>query len=70
MTSPDYVPAMKRASGIITDEGGLLSHAAIISREFSKPCIIGTKIATRVLKDGDFVEIDANKGIVRILRRI
>ncbi|MEK6910790.1 MAG: PEP-utilizing enzyme [Nanoarchaeota archaeon] len=69
MTSPDYVRAMKRAAAIITDEGGLLSHAAIMSREFGKPCIIGTKIATKVLKDGDLVEVDADKGIVRILQK-
>jgi len=66
MTSPDYVPAMKRAAAIITDEGGLLCHAAIVSRELGKPCIIGTKIATQVLKDGVMVEVDAKKGIVRI----
>ncbi len=68
MTSPDYVPAMKRASAIITDEGGLLSHAAIMSREFGKPCVIATKIATRVLKEGDFIEVDADKGIIKILK--
>lgn len=65
MTEPDFVPLMKKASAIITDEGGLLCHAAIIARELGKPCIIGTKIATRVLKDGDMVEVDAEKGIVR-----
>ncbi len=65
MTNPDYVPAMKRSAAIITDEGGLLSHAAIMSREFNKPCIIGTKIATKLLKNGDIVEVDAEKGIVR-----
>jgi len=69
MTSPDYISAMKKSAGIITDEGGLLSHAAIISRELSKPCIIGTKIATKVLKDGDLVEVDANKGVVKIVKR-
>ena len=52
----------------ITDTGGLTSHAAIISRELQKPCIIGTKIATKVLKDGDVVEVDAEKGIVKILK--
>jgi len=56
---------MKRAIAIVTDEGGLLSHAAIVSREIGKPCIVGTKIATKVLKDGDLVEIDADKGIIR-----
>lgn len=60
--------ACKKAAAIITDEGGLLSHAAIISREFKKPCIIGTKIATKVLKDGQKIEVDANKGIIRIIK--
>jgi len=67
-TAPVHVPAMGKAIAIITDEGGLLSHAAIVSREFKKPCIVGTKIATEVLKDGDLVEVDANKGIVRIIK--
>lgn len=70
MTRPDYIVAMKNASAIITDEGGLLCHAAIISREMKKPCIIGTKNATQILKDGDKVEVDANKGIIKILDKI
>src|SRR3989338_6082428 len=56
MTSPDYIIAIKRASAIITDEGGMTCHAAIVSRELGIPCIVGTKIATKVLKDGDLVE--------------
>ena len=68
MTTPDYVPAMKKAVGFITDEGGIMCHAAIIARELKKPCIIGTKIATKVLKDGDLVEVDADKGVVKILK--
>lgn len=64
MTTPDYVPAMKKAAGFVTDEGGLLCHAAIIARELKKPCIIGTKVATTVFKDGDMVEVDATKGTV------
>jgi phosphohistidine swiveling domain-containing protein len=67
MTDPDFVPLMKKASAIVTDGGGMLSHAAIIARELKTPCIIGTKIATQVLKDGDKVEVDADKGIVKIL---
>jgi len=67
MTRPEMVPVMKLAGAIITDEGGVTSHAAIISRELHIPCIIGTKLATQVLKDGDMVEVDANKGIVKIL---
>lgn len=69
MTTPDFVPAMKTAAAIVTDEGGIICHAAIVSRELGKPCIIGTKIATKVLKEGDLVEVDAEKGIVRIVKR-
>jgi len=69
MTRPHLIMAMKKASGIITDEGGLTSHAAIISRELNIPCIIGTKIATKVFKDNDLVEVDANKGIVKLLKK-
>ncbi|PLX28846.1 hypothetical protein C0581_00865 [Candidatus Parcubacteria bacterium] len=67
-TDPDIVPAMKRASAIVTEQGGVTSHAAIVSRELGIPCVIGTKIATKVLKDGDIVEVDANKGVVTILK--
>ncbi len=66
-TTPDIVPAMKIASAIVADLGGLTSHAAIVSRELGVPCVIGTKIATKWLKDGDKVEVDASKGIVRKL---
>lgn len=69
MTRPDFLPAMKRAAAYVTDEGGITCHAAIVARELKKPCIIGTKIATRVLKDGDLVEVDASKGIVKILKK-
>ncbi|MFH0971948.1 MAG: PEP-utilizing enzyme [Candidatus Micrarchaeota archaeon] len=64
-TMPAFVPAMEKAAAIVTNEGGLLSHAAIVSREFGIPCIVGTKIATKVFKDGEMVEVDAIKGIVR-----
>ena len=64
-TTPSYVPIMRKASAIITDIGGVTSHAAIVSRELGIPCIIGTKVATKVLKDGDLVEVDAENGIVR-----
>ncbi|MFH1030162.1 MAG: PEP-utilizing enzyme [bacterium] len=66
-TTPEIVPVMKKASAIITDIGGLTCHAAIVSRELKKPCVIGTKIATKVLRDGDFVEVDADNGIVKII---
>jgi pyruvate,water dikinase len=67
-TMPQDLPYMKNAGAIISDEGGITSHTAVVSRELKIPCIIGTKIATRVLKDGDLVEVDAEKGIVRILK--
>ena len=70
MTTPDYIPAMKKAAAFVTDEGGITCHAAIIAREMKKPCIVGTKIATKVLHDGDLVEVDADKGVVRILERV
>ncbi|MBI3034451.1 hypothetical protein HYY72_04795 [Candidatus Woesearchaeota archaeon] len=66
-THPDYVPAMQRVVGIVTDEGGITSHAAIIARELGLPCIVGTKYATKSLKSGDKVEIDADIGVVRKL---
>jgi pyruvate,water dikinase len=68
MTSPEYVFVMKKASAVLTDTGGLTSHAAIVSRELGVLCIVGTKVATHVLKDGDMVEVDAEKGMVTILR--
>ncbi len=68
-TTPDFIPSMGKAVGFITDHGGVTSHAAIVAREMGKPCVIGTKIATQVLKDGDFVEVDADNGIVKILEK-
>lgn len=59
---------MKKAAAFVTDEGGIACHAAIVAREMRKPCIVSTKIATRALKDGDLVEVDANHGIVTKLR--
>src|SRR3989344_3697043 len=67
MTSPDFMPVIKKCSAIVTNLGGITSHAAIISREFGIPCIVGTKNATEILKTGDMVEVDADKGIVRII---
>ena len=65
MTRPELVPAMKKAAAIVTDEGGITSHAAIVSRELGIPCVVGTKIATKVFKDNDFIEVNANHGIAR-----
>lgn len=66
-TTPALMPVLINCSGIVTDEGGLSCHASIISRELKKPCVIGTKIATKVFKNGDLIEIDAKRGIVRKL---
>ena len=68
MTIPDFLPAMKKAAAFVTDEGGILCHAAIVAREMQKPCIVGTKFATKIFKDGDLVEVDANKGLVTLLK--
>ena len=69
MTRPEFMPAIQRSAAIITDEGGITCHAAIISRELNKPCVIGTKIATEVLKDDELVEVNANHGIIRKLSK-
>ncbi len=67
-TGPEFVPAMKKAGAIVTDTGGITCHAAIVSRELHKPCVVGAKIATKVLKDGDIVSVDANTGVIKIIR--
>ena len=69
MTRVEFVPMMRKAKAIITDEGGIACHAAIVSRELGVPCIIGTKVATHVLKDGNTVKVDIDKGIVKILKK-
>ena len=66
-TTVDYVPVLKKVIAIVTEEGGVLSHASVISRELHIPCVIGTKNATQVLKDGDNIVVDANNGVVKIL---
>lgn len=64
MTNPDMVPAMRKAAGVVTDEGGRTCHAAIVSRELQIPCIVGAKNATKVLKEGQIVTVDATRGVV------
>jgi pyruvate,water dikinase len=66
-TTPSFVPLMRMAAAIVTGKGGITSHAAIVSRELKKPCVIAVKDVNKILKTGDMVEVDANKGIVRIL---
>lgn len=69
MTRPEFMPAIKKAAAIVTDEGGITCHAAIVARELGIPAIIGTKIATKVLKDGDMVAVRANHGLIKILEK-
>lgn len=64
MTTPDFVPAMKRAAAILTDRGGRTAHAAIVSRELGIPCIVGSEKATAILKDGQIITVDGGKGKV------
>lgn len=67
VTTPQYVPLMQKASAIVTDQGGILSHAAIVARELKKACIVATGNATTVLKDGQTVNVDATNGVVRLV---
>lgn len=68
-TSPELMAACKKASAILTNQGGLLSHAAIVSRELRIPCIVGFGNITHIIKTGDLIEVDGNKGIVKILKK-
>ena len=68
-TTPHFIPYLKHAKAIITDEGGITCHAAIISRELKIPCIVGTKHATHILKDGDFISINMSKGVIEKLKQ-
>lgn len=67
MTSPDFMPAIRKCSAIVTNLGGVTCHAAIISRELKIPCVVGTKIATKVLRTGDLVEVDADQGVIKTM---
>lgn len=67
-TSAELFTAMKMAAAIVTNEGGITSHAAIVAREFKIPCIVGTRTAANVFKDGDLVEVDANRGIIKKIK--
>lgn len=70
MTRPEFVPILQMASAVITDEGGITCHAAIVSRELGLPCITGTQIASKSLKDGDIVDVDAIHGIIKIIKKV
>ncbi|MBU0707348.1 hypothetical protein KKG41_03175 [Patescibacteria group bacterium] len=66
-TTPDYVPAMKKAAAVVTEQGGITGHASIVSRELNIPCIVGVEGITKVLKNGQKVEVNAIRGIINIL---
>lgn len=66
MTRPEFLPFLEKAAAFVTDSGGALSHASISAREMKKPCIVGTGNGTKIFKDGDIVEVDADNGIVKI----
>ncbi|MBI2475838.1 MAG: hypothetical protein HYV67_01170 [Candidatus Taylorbacteria bacterium] len=68
-TFPSLVPAMKKAAAIVTEDGGITCHAAIVARELKTPCVTGIKVITQVVKDEDLVEVDADKGIVKIIKK-
>ena len=68
-TFPSFTPFMLKCGAIVTDEGGITGHAAIVSREYNKSCIIATQMATRILHDGDMVDVDANRGIITVLKK-
>ena len=68
MTQPSVMDIASKAAALVTDEGGMLSHAAVISREFKIPCIVGTHFATSTIKDGEMIEVDAEKGIVKKIK--
>ncbi len=68
-TNPTLMPLIRKSSAIISDEGGVTCHAAIVSRELKKPCVIGTKFATHIFKNGDIIEVDATNGVARLVER-
>jgi phosphohistidine swiveling domain-containing protein len=67
-TTPSLMPVLTKCKAIVTDEGGLTCHASVLSRELGIPCVVGTKYATKIFKDGDLIEVDADKGIVRKIK--
>ncbi len=69
MTQPTMASMARKAAAIVTNEGGITSHASILAREFGIPCVVGTKTATDIIRDGDRIEVDADKGVVRVLKR-
>jgi pyruvate, water dikinase len=69
-TSPDFLPLMTRAAAVVTDVGGVLSHAAIVCRALKKPCVIGTRVGTSTIRTGDDIQVDGANGVIRFHRPI
>jgi pyruvate,water dikinase len=67
MTNPGWIVSFSKIAGLVTDTGGALSHPAVVSREFGIPCVVGTTRATQIIKTGDRIRVDGNKGTVEIL---
>lgn len=68
-TSPDFVPIMRKAAAIVSEEGGLTAHVSVVSREFGIPCVVGIPNITEILDDGDVVEVDAERGVVTVIKK-
>jgi phosphohistidine swiveling domain-containing protein len=68
-TSPDYVPILSKVGAIVAEEGGITAHVSVISRELKVPCVVGVSHITKEIKDGDLIEVDANQGLVRVIKR-
>jgi pyruvate,water dikinase len=64
MTNPDWVPAIRRSSALVTDGGGITCHGAIVARELGVPCVVATRVGTTVLRDGEVVTVDGAGGVV------
>ncbi|MFA6322687.1 MAG: PEP-utilizing enzyme [Candidatus Buchananbacteria bacterium] len=65
ITTPDYMPILNKVSAIVADIGGFTSHSAIVARELKIPCVVGTEIGTKIFKDNDLIEVDANRGVIK-----
>ena len=68
-TSPDFVPILSKVGAIVAEEGGITAHVSVISREMKVPCVVGIPHVTKMINDGDYLEINANTGVVRILKK-
>lgn len=68
ITTPAWTPIFSKLKGIVTNVGGIMSHAAIVCREYNMPAVVGTGFATQIIKTGDYIRVDGNKGVVNIIQ--